>query len=148
MTRSEKQAPDARGILPAPQAVLRNLDRIQPETMGDPRHGGAVWRMLFSSDRTATGAITCGVAEVAPEQPLTLHRHEHPEVYFGLEGDARATVSGEEHLVSPGRALFIPGGALHGLEAVGARARVLFIFAADSFEEIDYVFPEDDRVSK
>lgn len=72
-----------------------------------------------------------------------LHRHEHPEVYFGLEGEARATVSGEEHLVAPGRALFIPGDALHGLQAVGAPAQVFFVFAADSFQEIDYIFPQD-----
>ncbi len=126
------------------QAVRRQLDAIAPEQMDDPRHGTASWRMLFSGDRTDTDSITCGVATVAPGQPLSLHRHAHAEVYYGLLGEARAFVGNVEHVILPGTALFIPGNIEHGLQACQAEVQVLFIFAADDFKEVVYVFPDGD----
>jgi oxalate decarboxylase/phosphoglucose isomerase-like protein (cupin superfamily) len=45
--------------------------------------------------------------------------------------------------VEAGSAVFIPGNAFHSLANMGAsELRFAYVFAADSFEEIEYVFDE------
>lgn len=42
-----------------------------------------------------------------------------------------------EHALSPRDAVFIPGGVLHGVRCIGAEPlRILYVFAADAFEQI------------
>jgi quercetin dioxygenase-like cupin family protein len=53
------------------------------------------------------------------------------------------TIEGETHAIAPGVAIFIPGDALHGVEADDGPARYLYVFAADSFAEVVYRFPAD-----
>jgi quercetin dioxygenase-like cupin family protein len=95
--------------------------------------------MLFSGDRTSTASLTCGVAIVGPDAPLPLHRHAHAEVYYGLEGEARVTAGGREFLLSDGVALFIPGDVEHAVHA-DMPARFLFVFATDSYSDVEYVY--------
>ena len=73
------------------------------------------WRTLLSADRTPTEALTMGVAELAPgtAHDPPPHRHAQPEAYYVLEGEGVVTISGEEHRVGAGSAVFIPGGAVH-----------------------------------
>ena len=50
-------------------------------------------------------------------------------------------VGDEELIVETGSAVFIPGDALHSCENTGtADLRVAYVFPADSFEEVEYVF--------
>ncbi len=123
--------------------VVREAD-LPLETWDDPVRGTVSWRTLFSGDRTPTAGLTMGVAEVRPEDAgrTTLHRHAHPETYFILSGRGVLRINGEDHDLSPGAAAFIPGGALHGAHAVGDEPlRILYAFAADSFDEVRYEFP-------
>jgi quercetin dioxygenase-like cupin family protein len=45
--------------------------------------------------------------------------------------------------VGPGVAVFIPGNAVHAVEATGdSGVRMAYVLAADSFEDVEYVFGE------
>ena len=53
------------------------------------------------------------------------------------------TIDGKARPVAVGCAVFIPGNALHSCENTGTSdLRIAYVFAADSFEEIEYVFDE------
>ena len=58
-----------------------------------------------------------------------------------LEGSGLVRVGGEETTVEAGTAVFIPGDAPHSCENTGASdLRVAYVFPADSFDEVEYVF--------
>ena len=51
-------------------------------------------------------------------------------------------IEDRDHALEPGVAVFIPGGRLHGARAVGSEPlKILYVFAADSFDQIRYDFP-------
>jgi quercetin dioxygenase-like cupin family protein len=113
------------------------------EQWGDARHPRVRWRTLVSADRTPTGSLTLGVAELPPggSAEFRLHRHEQPEVYYVVEGEGVVTISGVEHPVRPGSAVFIPGDAEHGAVNTGdGTLRLVYVFPADSFDEVRYEF--------
>jgi mannose-6-phosphate isomerase-like protein (cupin superfamily) len=88
--------------------------------------------------------MTLGVVEIAPGNPdLSYpHRHAQPEVYYVLSGIGVVTVDGNQHPVRPGTTLFIPGDSEHGVRNTGTEVlRLLYVFAVDSFDEVQYVFP-------
>jgi len=130
-------------VSPEPYVVHDSAPPL--ELWNDPVRGAVTWRTLFSGDRTPTEALTMGVAEVTPGagQPLRIHRHAHPEAYYILSGHGVLRIDGIDHALSPGTAAFIPGGAPHGARALGdAPLRILYVFAADAFDQIEYSFPE------
>jgi oxalate decarboxylase/phosphoglucose isomerase-like protein (cupin superfamily) len=60
-----------------------------------------------------------------------------------LEGTGSVTVDGRTRPVGPGTSVFIPGNALHSCENRGeGDLRFAYVFPADSFEEVEYVFDE------
>lgn len=71
------------------------------------------------------------------------HSREHPEVYFGLEGEGKVTTDGQQHTLAPGVALFIPGGAIHGIPLATGPLKWFYTFAADSCGEIKYCFSHE-----
>lgn len=123
--------------------VQRDLRTTEEEALECNGKHRARFKMLFSADRTATDSLTCGVASVAPGEPLPLHRHAHSEIYYGLSGIARVRVGAEEFLLSEDTALFIPGGVEHAVHA-DAPARFFFAFAADSYSDVRYVYLDED----
>lgn len=103
------------------------------------------WRTLLSADRTPTGSLTVGVAELPPGtwRDFRPHRHEQAEAYYVLAGAGVVTISGVEYPLRSGTAVFIPGSALHGVVNTGTELlRLLYVFPAASFDEIRYEFPE------
>ena len=110
----------------------------------EPAAGSVRWRTLLSADRTPTDSLTMGVAEMEPGaiEEFRPHRHEQPEIYYILSGEGIVRISGEDHPVRPGMAIFIPGNALHGALNTGSELlRLLYVFPADSFDQIRYEFP-------
>ncbi len=113
------------------------------ESFADPGLGTVHWHTLFSSDRTPTESLTCGLAILSEGDFLALHRHEPPEVYFGVEGVARVVVEGNSYELRPGVAVFIPGDAVHGVFAENGDAKFFYAFARDSFSEVVYKLLHD-----
>jgi quercetin dioxygenase-like cupin family protein len=103
--------------------------------------GHVVWRTLLSADRTPSDSLTLGVAAMQPGDALGEHRHEQPELYFVVSGEGQVAVDGVERRVRPGTAIFLPGNTRHGIANTGsAELRFIYVFAADSFADVDYVF--------
>jgi mannose-6-phosphate isomerase-like protein (cupin superfamily) len=127
------------------RATVINTTELPLEQWDDPRRGTVAWRTIFSSERTPTSALTVGLAELAPQGDGMIgnptHHHDPPEIYYIVEGEGVVIVDGESHDVCAGSAVFIPGGAEHSLANRGSTPlRLLYAFAADSFEDIAYVF--------
>lgn len=113
------------------------------EGWADPEARQARWCTLISGDRTPTDSLSVGVAEVdlGESRALRLHRHPQDEVYYILSGAGVVTISGTDYPVRQGTAVFIPGGAEHGARNTGSeRLRLLYVFPARSFSEIEYEF--------
>ena len=106
-----------------------------------PRKGLVYWKTLISKGVTRSENLTLGVASLPPGGALHEHRHTQDEVYLVLEGSGLVRVGDEELTVGAGSAVFIPGDALHSCENTGTSdLRVAYVFPADSFEEVEYVF--------
>ena len=82
-----------------------------------------------------------GIGKMPPGEALHKHRHRQAEVYLVLEGSGSVEIGPEARLVEAGSAVFIPGNAFHSLANTGASdLRFAYVFPADSFDEIEYVF--------
>jgi quercetin dioxygenase-like cupin family protein len=103
--------------------------------------GASAWKTLISGGTTASDQLTLGVSRLPPGGVLTTHRHDQAEAYYVLGGAGVVTIDGTPRPIGAGDAVFIPGGAPHAVESTGdADLRVVFVLAADSFDDVDYVF--------
>jgi quercetin dioxygenase-like cupin family protein len=120
--------------------------QCEVEGWDDPVRGVVTWRTLLSADRTPTDSLTMGVAELRESDgaELRLHSHAQAEAYYILSGRGVLRIGCVDHTLAPGVTAFIPGGVLHGARASGAEPlRILYVFAADAFDQIKYEFPDD-----
>ena len=127
------------------EPVITHESQLETEAWDDPVRGKVKWWTLLSGDRTASERLTCGVAEIAPGRPdaLSPHRHAEPEVYHFLAGNGVVRIDDVEHEVRPGSTVFIPGMAWHGVRNTGSEPlRLFYVFAVDSFAEVEYLFPD------
>lgn len=120
--------------------VLVDQSDLPEETWQDPARGGIRWKTLISGDVTASDTLVCGIAIMQPGDTFALHSHPEPELYFGIEGEVDVQIDGQNHRLKPGVALFIPGGAVHGVLVAQHPVRWFYTFAADSFPDIAYTF--------
>ncbi len=114
------------------------------------RHG---WPAARRPSR-GTGTRVCATRSVPSStssswdwwpRPPRGHLHSQAEVYFFLSGTGEVVVEGEATPVRAGDAVFIPGDTEHVAVNTGPETlRLLYFFAADSFEEIIYRFPGRD----
>jgi quercetin dioxygenase-like cupin family protein len=108
-----------------------------------PRKGLVYWKTLISRGVTRSENLTLGLANLPPGGALHEHRHSQEEIYLVLEGSGRVKVGDEELAVEAGAAVFIPGDALHSCENTGTSdLRVAYVFPADSFEDVEYVWED------
>ena len=127
-----------------PRGVVVQEAACPLEGWDDAVRGKLVWRTLLSGDRTPTSQLTLGVTEVGAGQPSPFlpHRHKQSEIYYVLAGEGSVHIDGEEHPLRAGTSVFIPGDTWHGARNTGSEVlRLLYVFAADSFSDIEYVFP-------
>ena len=123
-----------------PTATAVDSATLPDERWDDPARGTIRFRTLFSAPATDSDEITCGVAMMAAGDTFPLHSHPQAEVYFGLEGEGEVLVDGTPHRLGPGVALYIPGGAVHGVPRATGPLRWFYTFAADAFDDIQYSF--------
>lgn len=113
---------------------------LPDERWDDPARGTIRFRTLISAPATDTRDLVCGVALMVAGETFPLHHHPQAEVYFGLEGEGEVLIDGIPHRLAPGVALYIPGGAVHGVPVAEGPLKWFYTFAADSFAQIDYHF--------
>jgi mannose-6-phosphate isomerase-like protein (cupin superfamily) len=113
---------------------------LPDECWDDPARGTIRFRTLISAPATDSLGMVCGVAMMAAGDTFPLHSHAEPEVYFGLEGTGEVQIDGMPHSLAPGVALYIPGGAVHGVPLAKTPMTWFYTFAADSFADIHYRF--------
>ena len=119
---------------------------IPLEHWDDPVKGKVSWRTLVSGDCTPSTELTVGVADIEPGRPdaHNPHRHTQAEVYTIVSGEGIVHVDGIDHAVATGATVFIPGGVWHFARNTGdTTLRLVYVFAADSFSDIEYEFPEN-----
>ena len=105
--------------------------------------GLVYWKTLLSADVTPSEALTMGIAKIPPAEALHEHRHQQAEIYLILEGTGLVRIDGKARPVGAGSAVFIPGNVVHSCENTGASdLRFAYVFPANSFEEVEYVFDE------
>ncbi len=124
---------------------VTTVTRIDASTLpdarwDDPARGTIRFRTLISAPGTTTTGIVCGVAMLSAGDRFPLHFHAEPEVYFGLEGTGEVLIDGMPHSLGPGVALYIPGGAVHGVPLATGPMTWFYTFAADRFDDIRYHF--------
>ena len=101
------------------------------------------WRTLISADKTDSYGLTMGLCEIPPGARLIRHRHPEEEVYYILAGEGHMEIDQETRIISSGMAIFIPGNAEHALTNKDVfPLRFVYIFPADSFQQIQYTFVE------
>lgn len=130
--------------MPRTEPFVIHEEDCELEGWSDPAIGCTRWRTLISGDRTPSGGLTVGVAELEPGDSLTFnfHKHAQVEVYYVLAGEGIVTLSGKKHEVRKGSAIYIPGGVEHAARNIGSQAlRLLYVFQANAFSEINYEFP-------
>lgn len=126
---------------PAP-VVLHDQD-VDAESWDDATRGVLSFRTVFGGPDSRVGQFTAGVADLEPGQWLGLHSHEQAEIYYVFQGEVLLQLEGAEHPLRAGSAVFIPGGATHGVRNVGSTpARFFYTLAAGSFDEVEYVFAD------
>lgn len=126
------------------RAVVRRVSDCPTESWRSTETGFVDWWTLFSADRTDSNSMTVGIAEipVGAPHPERGHQHTQAELYFIISGDGAVVVNGESTAVAAGDAVFIPGDAEHVAVNTGdVPLRLLYVFAADSFDDIVYRFP-------
>jgi mannose-6-phosphate isomerase-like protein (cupin superfamily) len=125
--------------------VVREKDR-EWETWQDEdvaKRGLVYWRTLVSGGVTQSETLTLGIAKIPPGEALNEHRHQQAEIYLVLEGSGLVRIDSASRPVEAGTAVFIPGNALHSCENTGAsELRIAYVLAADSFDDVDYVFED------
>ena len=129
------------------EPVILNEAQCELEVREEAFGGEVQWRTLLSGDRTHTDSLTLGVVDIHTRlggRPR-LHRHAQPEAYYVLSVRGTICIGGAERDLSPGDTAFIPGLAWHGAWCVGGETlRILYVFAADSFADVEYEFAEGD----
>jgi len=105
--------------------------------------GLVYWKTLLSADVTHSEALTMGIGKIPPTEALHEHRHQQAEIYLILQGTGSVRIGGKARPVGAGSAVFIPGNVVHSCENTGAAdLRFAYVFPADLFEEVEYVFDE------
>jgi quercetin dioxygenase-like cupin family protein len=130
----------------SPEPVVVHEDEREwegwpPEQVAE--RGESRWKTLISAGLTDSRSLTLGVARLPAGGVLPPHRHEQAEAYLVLDGAGVVTIDRAARAVGPGVSVFIPGNAVHSVEATGGTdLRLAYVLAADAFEDVEYVFGE------
>ena len=78
------------------------------------------WKTLVSEERSGSRDLLLGIAELDAGEVHVLHDHpDSSEVYYILQGTARAVMNGRQIEVGPGTALFFPPQTKHEIANIG-----------------------------
>lgn len=101
------------------------------------------WKLLTAGERTESAGLVTGIAEIPAGERLLLHHHGPEETYYIVQGRGRMEIEDRAADVGPGFAAYIPPNARHTLRCTGSEPLILvFSFARDRFDQVDYHFDE------
>ena len=60
------------------------------------------------------------IRETTPETPFFPHRHEKPELWYIVDGQAVVSLNGQDHTVETGDLIRLDSGVEHGLSTTGS----------------------------
>lgn len=123
-----------------PTAFAMDKSTLPVERWDDPARGAIRFRTLFSAPDTVSDEITCGVAMMAAGETFALYSQSRADVSFGLEGVGEAMIDGTPQRLAKGIALYIPGGAVHGVPGATVPLRRFHCSGTDSFTAAGYSF--------
>ncbi len=127
-------------------SIIVNPDDTTWESWSDPAiraRSPIRWQLLLTRERTPSEGVTLGRLEIPPGVHLLRHHHALPESYYILEGTGTLEIAGKISRVGPGATIFIAPNVSHRLVNSGPTTlRLLFMFPADSFDEVVYHFEE------
>jgi len=99
------------------------------------------WKTLISGDRTDSQRLSAGIAWLGPGKQLAPHGHARDEIYYILEGQPTVRVGEQTRVLTPGTTVFIPSDEIHSIKNDHSEpVQLLYVFAADTFEEVVYKF--------
>jgi len=90
---------------------------------------GLVSRILLQEGDLPDLGLTATWVEVAPGARQRLHDHASEQVYVVVAGEGRMRVGDEERRVGSGDLVYVPSGAIHGIENV-ADGMLTYVSAA------------------
>lgn len=99
-----------------PKAKLIRFNSVEHQQ----KRPGVLLTSLVDGDTGAT-KISSGVAEFEVEASAPTHYHDAEESVIVIEGEGLMVINGEEHIVRPNEAAFIPPGAHHSIANHGDR---------------------------
>ena len=81
----------------------------------------------FSDKELESPARLCAEINIEPGNSIGVHIHENEEeIFYIIEGTAKANDNGEEVILTAGDSLLTGGGRCHGIENVGETTLRLF----------------------
>lgn len=124
MVSAERAGPSTLNV--SDSSPSRKLDPVPVQRWSEE----PIEQLTPSIGRQVVHTETMTVARIHLREGARVPRHEHPheQVATVLEGRLRFTVGDEEHLVSAGESVIVPGGIPHEVEAL-AESLVLDVFS-------------------
>lgn len=123
-----------------PWAIQR--DDVPIEGGFDPQYGNVTWQTMICNSRMDSHDLVLGVAQIPPFGSLPLHRHDPAEFYFITSGGGEINIDGQITPARSGMAIFIPGGAEHGILAGPDGIEFLYGFPNSRFDDVTYNFSQ------
>ena len=81
----------------------------------------------FSADELSSPTRVCAEIDIEPGCSIGVHVHDaEEEIFYIIEGTAKADDNGEEVELRPGDSLLTGGGRCHGIENIGNSTLRLF----------------------
>ncbi len=74
-------------------------------------------------------AMSAGLYVLQPGEADRQSPHKEDELYYVVGGKATIQVGSEDRPVTPGSAVFVPGGVEHHFHSITAELQVLVVFA-------------------
>lgn len=98
------------------------------------RRAGLRSHILLQEEDAEDVALAVTWVELAPGSAQRPHGHDAQQVYVVLRGRGRMRVRQEEREVGAGDLVFIPPGAVHGIESLGADELAYVSAATPAFD--------------
>ena len=98
--------------------------------------GGLVSRIMLQEGDVPEVGLAAAWVEVAPGSRHRLHEHVSEQVYVIVQGRGIMRVGDEERWVEEGDLVYVPGGALHGIENASEGALVYVSAATPAIDAV------------